>query len=449
MHLLRPWILLLCLTGGGLLAVEMQTRVYFLPPNLPGSFYDGTTLDPFSYQPKPDPPENTSKQILEAAGVEFPPGANCRFDRSINLLTIHNTPENLELVEKHAATLINLSLNTIRWRLEIMEMPSSMEPEITALKKRAAEPGSGVRRLHLMLVEGKGGTRIKQRSELEHAFLLPPKRGKDETAWLGVESRPIGARIELEGYVDPDDSIIETGINLHAPVPPPASRQVKAGDPLTGSTVEYPVEDVREVEWVTSITLTPGKTKLVGVAASPWQDGRQLAAFVTAEVLRYDHRGVFALFEPPSAEIKPPAGMTAVSIYMPSGSYAAAMPGREQDSLLTWLDSASLKSPGSLVRLEGDRLLVVNRHQNIERIAVVVHHLHNKLWKNLRVMLHTIETSAAMLDEAAPADDDALFARLQSEAAAGKARFIDSSAFEVLPGTRITHQSANEHPILT
>jgi hypothetical protein len=453
MHLLRPVILLLCLVGGGLLAKEMQTRVYYIPPDFIGPFYDGRTFDPFSYQPMPDPPEDASRQILEAVGVEFPPGANCRFDRFTELLTVHNTPENLDLVEKHVSTLIKLSPKTIRWRLEIMEIPASMPAEVShqlgALKKLAAEPDSGVRRMVAMLVEGKGGTRIDQRSALEHSFLLPPERGKDDSITFGIDQRSVGARVELEGTIAPDDSVIEASIAIHAPVPPPVSRQVKVGDPLTGTMAEYPVEDVKEVEWVTGITLSPGTTKLVGVTASPWADGRQLAAFLTAEVLRYDHQGVFALFEPPPAEIKPPAGMTAVSIHLPSGAYAAAMPGREHDSLLTWLDSASLKSPCSLVRLEGDRLHVVNTHQNIERIAVVVHYLNKRLWKNLRVMLHTIEAPAAMLDDAASVDDDKLFARLESEAVAGKARFIDSRAFEMLPGDRVTQQSADEYRVLT
>lgn len=457
MLLPRVFILGLALLGAvSLVAEEMQTRVYHIPPDFIPPFWDGDTFDPFSYQPMPDPPGDDSRKVLEAAGVDFPPGASCRFDRFINLLTVHNTRENLELVEIYAGTLIKLSPKTIRWRLEIIELPTSKlvadqnaDEQLAALHKLAVQPDSGVRRIAAMLMEGKPGARLTQQSALERSSLRPPKRDDEGNDTIEVDSRAVGVQLELESIISSDDKTIETNIAIHAPVPPPVSRQLKAGDPLSGTAVELPVDDVREVEWVTGISHSPGETKLVGVAASPWKDGWQLAAFLRADVLRYDHRGMFALFEPPPPEFKAPPGMTAVTIHMPSGAYASAIPGREQDSLLTWLDSPSLKSPGSSFRVEGDRLHIVNTRQNIDRIAVVVHHVGTHQRKNVRAVVNTIEAPIAMFDETEQTDDDALFEKLEQAATSGEARFIDTKAFENMGGARATSSAADDHPMLT
>ena len=433
----------------------MQTRVYHIPPDFIPPFSDVDTFDPFSYQPIPDPPDDQSRQMLEAVGVDFRPGASCRFDTFTALLTVHNTPGNLDLVEKYVDVLSQFSPKTIRWRLEIIELPASKLPagqnardQLAALHKLAAQEESGVRPIASMLVEGKGGSHILQQSAWERSFLQPPEQETDQEYTLKVDSQTVGARFEVEGTIWPDDSIIDANVAIHAPVPPPASRPVRTGDPLTGSVVEYPVDDVREVEWITGVQLRPGETKLVGMAASPWGGGLQLAAFLTGEVLHYEHSGVFPLFEAPPQGIETPAGMIAMTIHMPSGAYSAAMPGREHDSLLTWLDAPSQKSPGSSFRLERDRIHIINTKQNAERISVVVHYLNIRLPKNLRVMVHTIEAPASMLDKALTTDDDAFFGRLENDVASGKGRFIDSSAFEVLPGSRFTRQTGDKHVVL-
>jgi hypothetical protein len=90
MLLMRTSLFLLCLLAGSLLAQEMQTRVYHIPPDIPARpFSDRETYDPFTH---PIPAYNDdSQQVLEAAGVAFPLGASCQFDRITELLTIQNS----------------------------------------------------------------------------------------------------------------------------------------------------------------------------------------------------------------------------------------------------------------------------------------------------------------------------------------------------------------------
>lgn len=450
MHLSKTLILLLCLLAGSLSAQEMQMRVYHIPPDFIGPFWDGDTFDPFSYQPMPDPPGDESRKILEATGVEFPPGSSCCFDRFVHLLTVHNTRENLDLVEKYVGELVKLHPRTLRWHLSIVEVPAGKlsvvvdaAAQLTALRKASKQPDSGMRWIAEALVEGKGGTRLTHEAITEHAVLKAPVADKKSGHVVSVDAQNNGTRLEIEGTVSPDGTVVEANLAIHAPVPAPVEQTVKAGG------VQYDTLIQREAAWITGVTFAAGATKLLGISSSPWDEKKQVGAFLTCQVLDYHLGDLYSLFEGSPPEIQPPAGMTAVTLHMPSGSYAAALPGREHDSLLTWLDSTPMKPPGARFQLVGNRLHLINTPENIRRIALVAHHLHSRLPKNIRVMVHTIQAAPDSLPLASANDDDALYSHLEKAVDQGQAQFVDSRVFEVTGGAAMTHNTADEQPFIT
>lgn len=189
MLFMRTSLLLLCLLAGSLCAQEMQTRAYHIPPDIPARpFSDRETYDPFTHL-IPDYNDD-SLSVLEAAGVTFPPGASCQFDRITELLTIHNTRENLALVDKYVGELVKLHPRTLRWHLSIVEAPAGKisagadaAAQLSALRKASAQPGSGLRWLAEAMVEGKGGTRVTHEAITEHAVLTPPRADKRAAIW--------------------------------------------------------------------------------------------------------------------------------------------------------------------------------------------------------------------------------------------------------------------------
>jgi hypothetical protein len=449
MQLLRTLFLLLCLLAGKLSAQVMQTRAYHIPPDFPARpFSDRETYDPFTH-PIPDYNDD-SLRVLEAAGVTFPPGASCQFDMITELLTVHNTRENLALVDKHVGELIKIHPRTLRWHLSIVEAPvgklsldTDATTQLIALRQASAQPDSGLRWLANAMVEGKGGTRVTHEFVKEHAILTPPVANKKGGHVVSVDAQNNGTRLEIEGTVSPDGTIIEANLAIHAPVPAPVEQTVKAGG------AQYDTLIQREAAWITGVTFAAGATKLLGISSSPWDEKKQVGAFLTCQVLDYHLGDLYSLFEGSPPEIKPPTGMTAVTLHMPSGSYAAALPGREHDSLLTWLDTTALKPPGSRFQLEANRLHLINTPENIRRIALVAHHLHSRLPKNIRVMVHTIKAAPDSLPLASANDDDALYSHLEKAVDQGHAQFIDSRVFEVTGGTAMTHNTADEQPFIT
>lgn len=449
MHLSKTLYLLLCLIGGPVDAQEMQTRVYHIPPDFPARpFSDRETYDPFTHPIPAD--DDDSQQVLEASGVTFPRGASCQFDRITELLTIHNTRDNLALVDKYVGELVKLHPRTPRWHLSIVEAPAGKlsseldaATQLVALRKASNQRDSGIRWIAEALVEGKGGTRVTHEAITEHAVLKAPVADKKGAHVVSVDTQHNGTRLEIEGIVSADGKIVEANLAIHAPVPAPLEQTVKAG------SAQYDTLSQREVAWITGVTFAAGATKLIGISASPWDEKKQVGAFLTCQVLDYHLGGLYSLFEGSPPEIKPPTGMTAVTLHMPSGSYAAALPGREHDSLLTWLDTTALKPPGSRFQLEANRLHLINTPENIRRIALVAHHLHSHLPKNIRVMVHTIQAGPETLPLASANDDDALYFHLEKAVEHGKAQFIDSRVFEVTGGTAMTHNTADEQPFIT
>lgn len=106
-------LLIACFACCTLLSAEagpkMATKVFKLPFNFisaasPASFKP-VPADPFAtaYAKKPllseEPDFKSSREILEEAGVEFPPGASALFDPVTQELTVHNTADAHDLTE--------------------------------------------------------------------------------------------------------------------------------------------------------------------------------------------------------------------------------------------------------------------------------------------------------------------------------------------------------------
>lgn len=78
---------------------ELHTNQYAVPPtfNLPPA------NDPFAATPASDAltPRPSARQVLEQAGISFPPGSSAIFNPSTSMLIVRNSTDQLELVEAY------------------------------------------------------------------------------------------------------------------------------------------------------------------------------------------------------------------------------------------------------------------------------------------------------------------------------------------------------------
>lgn len=85
---------------------ELVMNAYTVPPGFLSSFSvgGGGPIDPFA---APDPDERpilkkmTAREVLENAGISFPPGATAIYNPATSQLIIKNTPDQMELVEAY------------------------------------------------------------------------------------------------------------------------------------------------------------------------------------------------------------------------------------------------------------------------------------------------------------------------------------------------------------
>jgi hypothetical protein len=80
----------------------------------------------------------TARDILERAGVSFPEGADARYDPITGLLNVHNTPDQIELVEAFTMSIGSGPEQEIACRFEVFEMPAAFARELVEKADRTA-----------------------------------------------------------------------------------------------------------------------------------------------------------------------------------------------------------------------------------------------------------------------------------------------------------------------
>lgn len=113
-------------------------------------------------------------------------------------------------------------------------------------------------------------------------------------------------------------------------------------------------------------------------------------------------------------------------------------------------------APGADAVMEGDVLTVVNTHENIERIVVLIEHLTSKLPKTVALTLHTVQGSADFLrglaaKAASQKDHGSLWLQVQEALDAGShdLKHVSTSRLETRSGVRSTLESVQEHTCLS
>ncbi len=465
---MRIAILLIASIGSALAAEEMQTRVFKIPPDFIGHADDVQPPDPFALKPLPPRRPDTSKSVLESAGVAFPTGATSSFEPVSYLLTVHNTPPNLDLVEDFVDSLNKYGPKAVVWNLIILEGPAeiigtasdqasqsaSALAQLESLLALTKKPDSPIHILADAYIEGKSSTNIAHTAATDHSFTLAPELDAKGRSSVPFETRTSGIQFEMGAVISPDGMTIEANLAIHAPAPPPTSRQTSVTDPITGNPAEYPITDIPVADFVTSITLKNGHTRLVGVAKSTRGKDRLQAAFLTANVRSGDPQERYSLFQPPPPSLVTPPGMTALMLSPPPGTIDSAMPGRPHQSLLSWLKTPGITAPGSSATRQGNQILVITTPENMERIALVVDHLINHQPNDIHLTLHTIQAQASLLRDlarqaATTKDHAAILAVLEAAVAKGEAHFIDTAFVEAESGTSVSHAATSEHTFLS
>lgn len=417
----------------------------------------------------------SSRRILESdGGVRFPPGATSYVDPVTCLLHVRNTPKNLEMVEAVLDFAYFEYFKTLAWDLVIVEGPaerirevnekssssSSTAAEFEKLLAAANLPGSGISIVGEAYLEGKPGAKSSHEAVIEDASPSLDSALKFDAGSrfdLGSQAHARGLRFEVEPTIGMDGITIEFHYLIELQTGAPIRRLTSVGDPATGANAELPVSEFSSAKFSSKSVITVGNTSLVGITKPEGSDevpGRLWAAFLTVQSRTQDGKPFVSYFKAPPAALKPPPGMSAVVLSPPQGLIASMIWPRPPQSFLSWLESHGIVAAGAVAEQHGDDFHLINTPENIERIAQLVHQHLQRQERHINVTLQTIEAPAELVRELVreamkKSDHGDIFARLESAAAAGQARFVDTTFFADKGQSRIRQSSAADHVYLS
>ncbi len=251
----------------------MLTREFKTPPDfLTSTVADKDKQNPFE--------RKTAKEALTAWGVPFPEGASASFNPANSLLVVRNTEENLEVVSYLVEEETKKAPRSVVILATVIEGPGKLIREANAA---AAQKMSAVKELESLLaqanhaeskvsvvgdawLETRSGMRAATESSREHLFASQVSLDAKSHASLEMEMRQIGLRLDLEAYlgVDPRVITLTTVLNLFPALP--QARTMILSDPMSGQPAEFPVSDVRNVNFTTGLKLLSGDTRILGIA---------------------------------------------------------------------------------------------------------------------------------------------------------------------------------------
>lgn len=457
-------------------ASELITRTFKIPPDF--LIHDGderapaAPADPFAAGGaapgggEPLPRRATAQQILEDQGIAFPAGATATFNPATGLLTVTNTPSNLDLAEAFVETIRRESPATLAYTLTVIEGPGELirqanaaasrsadaTPELALLLGYAKNPGSNVRVVGDAFLETKSGVRATTEAVREHIHASELEMDAKSQSSVVQEMRPLGLRLEIDPYLGADGRTMDSTLNLELHPAPAQEREVSISEPVTGSAAAFPTTNFYGAKFTTAINSSSGSTKLIGVT-KPVGTPQEKADILWAAFLTGSARRLETPARPP-ASTATPAGLVSATFAAPAGLFEAWMDPPQQ-KLHDWLKAQGIQhGPGALWEQRDDMLHVTNTPAMIEAIGALVEHALSIAPKTVAFTLHTVQAPAAFLRDLtrqniASGDQTAMWAAVAAAAERGEAAFIDSLFLETKSGTRATHESVSEHVYLS
>ena len=329
--------------------LQMRVRRYHVPPGCsfsPGDSGSGAA-DPFgaalgAAPSVKDLPRNEPKitrqssvlEILRGLGAPFPPGSSANYIPNTNIVVVRNTPENLVLLDRLFNDLdISCSpIRSIALTLHIVQgdaaLLSKIEAEAMTMSDQtaawqaveAAVAQGQAQILRTAWLESRSGQRAKFEAGEQHMrgdgwSTLPAETTTKSPDPNTKETPPapqavatarvfqgtsevisadnlvdlVGTSLEIDPVISEDGQTIDLTLALAYDPAPPTLRHDSVAEVANGVRLTAPATDFHRVNISTSVMLSPGKPRCIGLwkpeGLGKDQSNVLQIAFITADML--------------------------------------------------------------------------------------------------------------------------------------------------------------------
>ena len=254
-----------------------------------------TAADPFAPYPLEKRPETISaKDVLKNAGISFPADSSAVIDRVTHVLTVFNTPQQLELVDAYILSIRVGSEKQMVMQIELYEIPMARAIDLlertkaegddseVAEKLRKENGSEGIRLLSTANIIARSGNRAKSFAGTSYRYIsgYEFKDQKDIPRFATAED---GTSFEVDPVLGADNVTIDLNFAFKHSMGKMEIKQQSVKSPNTGKTLNYESVIENRASFNTQITTLDRQTRFIG-AANGEKPGTTLAAFVTANI---------------------------------------------------------------------------------------------------------------------------------------------------------------------
>lgn len=247
----------------------------------------------------------TGQEILEAAGIPFPPGAGVHtIGAATSQLVVRNTQENLDKVEAfvHEINEKSRQLPTVL-TTHVIEAPAPLLRQVMAGMGGRSDHRAELEQVLKLVADGKATALATSRVEaramasgqdeqgVEHAFLDEPMLDDQGRLSLVEGGRLVGLRHEVEFPMRPSDvRTVKVNLGSEFHTAPPMTHDERVAD-ANGRIMTFPLTDFHVMKLSTRTIIPAGTARLLAVWKPAGKKDAEAgdvlqAMFGTCEVLR-------------------------------------------------------------------------------------------------------------------------------------------------------------------
>ncbi|MFZ2278836.1 MAG: hypothetical protein WAW39_13595 [Prosthecobacter sp.] len=440
-----------------------------------------------SFIEESQPPQAMVKQPVplqtwfESNGITPVKGATA--EHTHNVLTIINTPDNIERIASLTDECLRRSRKTAAFTLHTLQAPAHFLRELTHQITASADDTAMLAAVEAAVARGeatfidslfletRSGTRAMHESVREHTYLSSFGTNARGQPHLAFAMRPVGSILEIEPTFGSDGHTVEITLNhvLHSAAP--EARREHFRDPSSNKPFDIPVIDFHAAKTTTGFSMIKGGTKLISLNRPT---GRGDANVLWATFLKCDLVTQVPKSRQPAAEKKkkPPLDPKAwnTRMYHVPPDFLSTSSGRElttvkerQEHLKSRLTSKMILEACGIPFPEGATasfnpatsvLFVKNTNENLALVDAYVESISRLAPKTVVLTAHVLHGPGPLLrrltSQAVSKSDHRI--ELDEALAAvktGNVQHLNTARIETKSGTRATSEQAIEYTAVT